>query len=239
MGIFDFDLIPQLELLKLRHNEIRLIEDQSFYNLTNLKQIKLDNNKLEFWRREWFVNTTALEVMHFQFNKIKTIPKRAFVGFGKLRVIFFDNNDISEIQPDAFKEIRSLEYLGLGHNKLTVLEDYSFPNTLRIRAFVISGNYLNYLSNAVLKKLAAVEMVMDYNPWKCPCLERIYYWLYIKNGKIKIPDNCIGNNVPVCAAPSGFSDSCVDTVDSELTQRYLSTLKNISPAVDQNCFRLE
>ncbi|KAJ8981505.1 hypothetical protein NQ317_016502 [Molorchus minor] len=204
LGIFTNELTPSLEILQLDNNEIYNIEDSSFSNLTKFKKIDLEQNRLEFWRPEWFENTLSLE-------------------FPKLKEIWFNYNEITMIQEDAFKEVRYLEYLGVAHNRLTKIEAISFPNTLRISTLFINANYLNYMTDKVLQKLAAVKIVMDYNPWKCECLdhvckETIYRTvLFLKNS----------------------TGTCTDTVDDELTQRYIGLLRNLSNPVDLTCAQLE
>lgn len=227
LDIFNNEKTPQLEVLKINHNEIETIEDQSFYNISSLKNIQLNNNKLEFWRSEWFDESTSLEIINFSYNNIREIPSKAFMNFNKLQKVYFDHNDITAIQKDAFKGIRSLAYLGLSHNKLTSLNDKTFPNALRIDYFKINANYLTVLSDKVLKKLAAVEMSMDFNPWTCPCLDRINYWLYIKNGKIKILNECSGSHIPVCVVPKD-TQVCMDHFDHEAMLRYVNIVRSIN-----------
>ncbi|KAJ8924363.1 hypothetical protein NQ315_007159 [Exocentrus adspersus] len=235
-GVFNFDLTPQLEAVKLDHNRINFIEDESFFNISSLKNVQLNNNLLERWRSEWFQNSTALEVINLAFNNLKEIPSRAFTSFTSLKDIRLDHNDISKVQRDAFKGVRTLDYLGLSHNKLTSLSDSSFPNTLRINYFRINANYLTFLSNDVLKKLAAVEISMNYNPWTCPCLERINYWLYIKNGRIKSDDKCSRSHIPVCVVPNN-TETCTDEFDREAMLKYVNIIKtiNMSDPVSANC----
>ncbi|XP_018571771.1 slit homolog 3 protein-like [Anoplophora glabripennis] len=235
-GIFNSELTPQLELLRIHHNEIDTIEDQSFYNISSLKHVQLNNNKLESWRSEWFDESTSLEIIDFSFNHLREIPSKAFINLKNMKNISFDYNDIMIIHPDAFKEIRTLAYLGLSHNKLTVLSDKSFPNTLRLNYFKINANYLTFLSNKVLQKLAAVEIKIDFNPWTCPCLQRINYWLYIKNGKIKVSDECDGSHIPICVVPNN-TQTCLDHFDHEAMLRYINTIKavNISTPIPLSC----
>lgn len=227
LDVFNSEKTPQLEILKIDHNEITMIEDQSFYNISSLKNIQLNNNKLEFWRSEWFDESTSLEIINFSFNNIREIPSNAFLNFSKLQQIYFDHNDISGIQKDAFKELRTLAYLGLSHNRLTTIDDKSFPNTLRINYFKINSNYLTSLSDKILKKLSAVEMAMDFNPWTCPCLDRINYWLYIKNGKIKVLNECTVSEIPICVVPKD-TQTCSDHFDHEALLRYIKIIKSVN-----------
>lgn len=233
--------MPQLEVLRIHDNQIDIIENDAFTNLTALKKVYADQNKLEYWNREWFGDSRALELVDFQFNKIRTIPRRAFELMPKLREIYFDYNEIRTIQADAFKGLEYLKYLGLRNNRLKDINENIFPDKLKIRTLLISANYLNTISTEVLKKISVKDIVMDYNPWNCSCLDRILYWIHTTNTTLRRNENCYKDlDVPVCAIPKVYSQTCLDRVDDELTQNYLNVLRNIPrKAENKGCARLE
>lgn len=179
--------------------------------------------------------------MDFQFNKIRTIPRRAFESMPKLRQLYFDYNEIQTIQADAFKGLRDVEYLGLRNNRLKEINENIFPNKLKIRSLLISGNYLNYISNEVLKKISVIEILMDYNPWKCSCLERIYYWIHTTNATLRKNANCYeGLSLPECVVPTVYSHACLEYVDEQLTEKYVTILRSmIKTSQSIGCARLD
>lgn len=230
-----------MEVLRLHNNKIDVIENEAFTNLTSLKRVYGSHNELEYWNREWFGDSRVLEIMDFQVNKIRTIPRRAFASMPKLRQIYFDFNEIQTIQADAFKGLRYLEYLGLRNNRLKEIKEDIFPNTLKIRTLLISANYLNFIANEVLRKISVKDIVMDYNPWKCSCLDRIHYWIHISNATLRKNYGCYeGINAPVCAVPKAYSQTCLEYVDDDLTQTYLRVLRSLSSdEKNQMCARLD
>ncbi|KAF7285589.1 hypothetical protein GWI33_010498 [Rhynchophorus ferrugineus] len=232
-----FSNLPAMEMLRIHNNKIDIIEDLSFANLRFLKRIHVDFNQLEYWNREWFTNSTNVEILDFQVNKIRTLPRRAFEKLPKLRQIYFDDNDISVIHADAFKGIRKLEYLGLRYNQLKEINENIFPNNLKIRTLLLDRNNLNFLANEVLKKISAEDVTLDNNPWKCPCLDRIKYWVFVNNGTIRETQSCIGGRIPVCAYSTGFSQTCLEYVDNELTERYRKALLSVVPPIDKTCLQ--
>ncbi|CAH1163203.1 unnamed protein product [Phaedon cochleariae] len=234
-----FNLIPSMELLRIHNNKIDFIENQAFANLSSLKKVFGSDNALEYWHREWFDDSPNLEIMDFQNNKIRTIPRKAFAALQKLKQIYFDYNEIATIQSEAFVGLKNLEYLGLRNNRLKAIEEHIFPTGLKIRSLLISANYLNYLSNEVLKKISVSDIVLEYNPWKCPCLDRIHYWIYTNNGTLRTTEQCKSSYVPICAYPKSFSQTCLEYVDEELTQRYIGMLRNLSAHLDDYCARLD
>lgn len=227
--------IPALEMLRIHNNQIDLIEDLSFANLRNLKRIHASTNKLESWNREWFTNTTNLKVLDFQFNRIRTIPRRAFETLTKLSEIYFDYNGISIIHSGAFKGIRKLTYLGLRDNRLKEIKGDIFPNNLKIRTLLLDANYLNFLSNEVLQKISAKNITLDNNPWKCPCLDRILFWVNQSNGTVRETKDCFSGRIPVCAYSSEYSQTCLEYVDQKVTERYYKALDSLNPPLPDYC----
>lgn len=236
-----FNAVPQLEILRFHNNKVDVIENGAFVNLTSLKRVYGSRNRLEYWNREWFGDSRALEIMDFQENKIRTIPRRAFESMPKLRQIYFDYNEIETVQENAFERLTYLEYLGLRNNRLKKIDVNVFPNKLKIRSLLISANYLNYLSNEVLGKISVSDIVMDYNPWKCSCLFRIYYWIHTANATLRSDRNCFGDaTVPVCAVPKVDAQACLEYVDEELTERYLAELRRLpETSLNAGCARLD
>nr|XP_023023792.1 leucine-rich repeat-containing protein 4C-like [Leptinotarsa decemlineata] len=234
-----FNHIPSIEQLRFHNNQIDFIENQAFANLSALKKVFGSDNNLEYWNREWFDASPNLEVMDFQQNKIRTIPRKAFAALPKLKQIFFDYNEISAIQPDAFEGLTYLEYLGLRNNRLKVLNEDIFPNDIKIKRLLLSANYLNFISNEVLKKMFVEGVLLYHNPWKCPCFDRINYWLYTTKGTSDKDHTCEVDFIPICAYPNLYSQSCLEYVDDELTQRYLNSFRASSTDKHKYCARLD
>lgn len=172
--------------------------------------------------------------MDFQFNKIRTIPRRAFATMKKLQEIFFDYNDIETIQEDAFLGISNLEFLGLRKNKLKQLNVDSFPNQIKIKTLLIGANRLNFISTEVLNKISLTTLELDFNPWKCPCLDRVNFWVYNNNVTLRRTKGCDTSNLPICVYPKSFSQTCLEFVDTELTEQYINQLKGIHE-IERGC----
>ncbi|CAH1162913.1 unnamed protein product [Phaedon cochleariae] len=223
-----FNLVPTIRNLHLAKNKIDFIASGAFSNIKSLIWIDLADNALLYWNRDWFENCPHLQAINFNSNKISIIPRRAFASLPKLSVIDLGDNKITTIQPEAFLNVESLSYLYLQGNRLTVLDERAFPNEIYIEVLYINTNRLNYLPDKLLKKLSVSEIIMHQNPWKCPCMQRIHDWLYFTNGSIGISEvsNCKTPYDPVCVVPQG--NTCQETVEKELTQRYIEHLKTLT-----------
>ncbi|XP_045477797.1 phospholipase A2 inhibitor-like isoform X2 [Harmonia axyridis] len=234
-----FDAAPTLKLIRLHDNFIHSIEDRAFANLPNLTKLFMGNNKIRNWENSWFYNTASIEILDMQGNKLENIPSKAFLYMNNLKQVFFDENEIRTIEPDSFLSIQKLDYLGLRYNRLKELNEDVFPNKLSVRSLLIDANYLNYLSNEVLKKLSVKDITLDGNPWKCPCLDRIHYWIYTKNITLRTSSYCNNPNIPLCIYPDSYSTTCLENNDEKITNLYKESLRNLTTEVNRHCARLD
>ncbi|KAL3288678.1 hypothetical protein HHI36_003111 [Cryptolaemus montrouzieri] len=234
-----FSNIPKLQNLQVAYGNLKTIGNNIFNAVPSIQKIFLDNNVLKQWENSWFANTSNLEIIDFQSNKLEIIPSRAFYGMAHLKQLFLDYNEIKMIGPEAFKGIRHLDYLGLRYNRLLDLDESIFPNDLSVRSLLIDANYLNYLANELLKKLSVKDLTLDGNPWKCPYLDRIHYWLFVKNATLRTSNSCTGSNIPLCLYPETYSQTCLENIDDQITRSYLDGLRRLKEPLDKFCARLD
>lgn len=235
-----FSWLEMLDTLKISHNKIEKIGLEAFANLKNLKWFYCDHNQLRKWDKTWFINTTNIEFMNFQWNKIKVIPKNAFEGFTKIRKIFFAYNELEVISPDAFKGIKQLQQLSLGYNKLTQIDSSAFPNKIHCDLLHISANYLNFLPKKLMDSMTVDVIYIDGNPWKCPCFNSVTKWLFDTKASLNASEYCVGSTVPICAVSEVDPENiCKESVDKELSARFLGHLKNLNPPLHKYCAKLK
>ncbi|CAG9825459.1 unnamed protein product [Phaedon cochleariae] len=229
-----FNLVPTITNLMLSYNKIYFIASGAFSNMISLQQIDLDGNTLTYFNREWFQNCPNLQDISFFGNKFSTIPRRAFVSLPKLSVITFGGNKIATIEPDAFQNLESLTYLNLERNGLTMLDERAFPNRIYIKSLYINNNHLNYLPGQLLRKLSVREIIMDENPWKCPCLQRIHDWLYFSSGSVRPSvHHCRTPYDPICVVSP--EKACQERVEEEMTRRFIGVLRNLTEPLGEAC----
>ncbi|CAH1183624.1 unnamed protein product [Phaedon cochleariae] len=232
-----FNLVPTITNLMLSFNKIDFIATGAFSNMESLHQIDLYGNKLEYWNREWFQNCPNLQNINFFGNNIHTIPRRAFVSLPKLTVITFGGNKIATIEPGAFQNLKNLSFLNLERNRLTLIDERAFPNRIYIESLYINNNHLNYLPGKLLRKLSVGEIIMDENPWKCPCLQRIHDWLYFGSGSVKASvHHCRTPYDPICVVPP--EKACQERVEEEMTRRFVGVLRNLTEPLGEACVLL-
>lgn len=228
-----------LNRLRLENNNIDIISDRAFVNMSKLLSFHCSNNKIDYYGREWFLNSTDLKIIDFQFNKLRIVPRRAFYYNQKLQEIYFDYNDIDTIQEDAFEGLTSLKYLGLSYNRIKKLNDRVFPLNMKIRSLLLDANKLNYIPYSLLEKISVEDLTISGNPWKCPCLERIQYWVFERKGTIRASPQCVHETVPICSNPQVFSRTCLETYDQESTEYYFKQVLPLKDKLSEFCVRFD
>ncbi|XP_030748268.1 leucine-rich repeat-containing protein 19-like [Sitophilus oryzae] len=155
-----------------------------------------------------------MELLRIHNNQIDVIEDLAFVNLVSLKSIQVDSNKLKHWNREWFTNTTKLEIMNFQNNKI---------RTIPRRAF------------AMLNKISAKDVTLDNNPWKCPCLDRIAYWVYKNNGTIRASSECAGGRIPVCAYPSTFSQTCLEHVDEDVTKKYLKNLKSLDPPLPEYC----
>nr|XP_023026648.1 leucine-rich repeat-containing protein 15-like isoform X1 [Leptinotarsa decemlineata] len=233
-----FQKVRKLEYLAIDHNGIESFEEEAFVHLLQMKHLNASDNSLNHFNAEWFILNKKLEVLEFSRNKFQRIPGKAFAGLSELQVVNFDYNEIDYIEPGSFTGINNLAHLGLRNNKLKSIRAEIFPNQVRIEYLLIGGNYLNFLPNQLMERVSHGRILMDINPWKCSCMENIYFWLFRTHAVMEQDTLCSREDVPVCASQRIFSSSCQESVDEGLTRRFIKALTKLSTPIEERCTRL-
>lgn len=135
-----------LNLLDLGGNNIKVIDNSTFQNQSELRWLYLDKNYLETLMAEMFVGLVNLEYLSLEYNDIQLIVAGAFGPMPNMRVLFLNNNLLKSLPVDAF--------LGISLSKIS-----------------LHNNYFPYLPVAgVLDQLnSIIQIDLHGNPWDCSC----------------------------------------------------------------------
>nr|XP_020465724.1 podocan isoform X2 [Monopterus albus] len=111
------NLPSTLYRLHLKSNKLEKIPAGAFDNLSNLRELYLQNNLLsnEGMDNETFSHLSSLECLDLSNNNLSVVPK----GLPRsLVLLHLEKNSIRSIPGDALTSVRNLEYLLLHNNKL-------------------------------------------------------------------------------------------------------------------------
>ncbi|XP_053710375.1 SLIT and NTRK-like protein 1 [Synchiropus splendidus] len=135
-----------LNLLDLGGNNIKMIDNSTFQNQSELRWLYMDKNYLDTLIAEMFVGLVNVEYLSLEYNDIQLIVAGAFSPMPNLRVLFLNNNLLKALPVDAF--------LGISLSKIS-----------------LHNNYFPYLPVAgVLDQLnSIIQIDLHGNPWDCSC----------------------------------------------------------------------
>src|SRR5699024_5201941 len=93
-----------LHIITLTNNRIRVIEDEAFLGLPNLKIIFLANNRLITLNPNSFKRVPKLNLLDLHSNKVGVLEERSF-GFVEMDtcVVNLGNNEIKSIDVSVFE----------------------------------------------------------------------------------------------------------------------------------------
>ena len=103
--------------LYLDVNDISLISPE-VNQLRDLTRLDLSNNQISILPNNIFSNLSELQTLILSYNKLQCIEEKAFSGLTKLRVLSLHGNDISMIPDNSFKDLVSISHIAMGANPL-------------------------------------------------------------------------------------------------------------------------
>ncbi|XP_065559990.1 protein slit-like isoform X2 [Artemia franciscana] len=138
------DIPPNLpknaERIDLEGNNVSEIHSRDFEGLTQLKVLRLSNNRIQFIPDLLFANTPSLHRLDLSHNLLVAISKRTFRGAGAMRHLLLDNNQITCVDEAAFRGMKDLEILTMNNNNLTSLPREVFDSLPRLRVLRLNDN---------------------------------------------------------------------------------------------------
>uniref|UniRef100_A0AC35TGZ5 TIR domain-containing protein n=1 Tax=Rhabditophanes sp. KR3021 TaxID=114890 RepID=A0AC35TGZ5_9BILA len=114
--ITPISLLPNLENVRLSHNEISHIHRVSFVS-EFLEEVDLSHNKITKLAAHTFSQSPSLRYIDLSYNHFKTqLPERAFFKNSKLKYLSLANSYITHLNPEAMIGLQNLRTLVLSYN---------------------------------------------------------------------------------------------------------------------------
>ncbi|KAM9272198.1 leucine-rich repeats and immunoglobulin-like domains protein 1 [Cariama cristata] len=120
----------QNTLLNLSYNKLTEIDPSAFEGLSNLQEVRLNNNDLTAIPS---LGPTASSVrsLHLHHNKIRSIEASQLKPYVTLETLDLSFNDITEIRNGCFPQGLHIKELYLGSNRISTLEPGAFDSLSR------------------------------------------------------------------------------------------------------------
>ncbi|XP_055314702.1 protein slit isoform X2 [Sitodiplosis mosellana] len=104
--------------LYLESNEISMIHQDRISHLKSLTRLDLSNNQISVLSNYTFGNLTKLSTLIISYNKLQCVQRYALTGLKNLRVLSLHGNQISMIPEGTFSDLQAITHIALGSNPL-------------------------------------------------------------------------------------------------------------------------
>ena len=137
---FTLEGYPGLMSLVLDNNKIKTIGEGGvdLVGSTNLKNLSLRNNEIDFIRDGAFRDTASLRHLDISMNLLSTIPPAAFQNLHSLQVLDLDGNSFDEVPIAVPVNLTTLSINCNRINDLTINSLYHLPN-LKTLSMAVNG----------------------------------------------------------------------------------------------------
>ncbi|CAN8023631.1 unnamed protein product [Ixodes persulcatus] len=86
--------------------------------LKEVTRIDLSNNQISILPNNIFANLSKLSTLILSYNKLQCIQGDSFIGLKSLRILSLHGNDVSLIPEGTFRDLQSITHIALGANPL-------------------------------------------------------------------------------------------------------------------------
>ncbi|XP_044585787.1 protein slit isoform X1 [Cotesia glomerata] len=109
---------PETTELYLDVNDIKTIQPERLSHLRMLTRLDLSNNQIVMLANDTFKNLTKLSHLIISYNKLQCVQKDSLAGLKSLRIISLHGNEISTIPEGTFDDLKAITHVALGSNPL-------------------------------------------------------------------------------------------------------------------------
>lgn len=178
--------------LDVGHNNITIIEEDTFFNLGLLELVVIvaDNNSISEVSPEAFRGLDSLKFLHLAGNKLTSLPKNLFYSNPHIHHLDLTGNALTMPAEGPFLSAPSLEYLDLDHCYLTILSETVFLDLPKLRYVNLNSNSLKHLSGNIFQNQKYLRYFkIAGNPFECACSMKPL-WTWLGQHHIKVEATC-------------------------------------------------
>ena len=153
-----FNNLTKLFEVSLPYNDLRYLPDGLFTFNTKLQSLYLDDNKLETFNVSKLGLKSLLEIKLGE-NKIRTFDIRAI----KPNYVRLSNNNIQRIDNSLFNDNPNINEMALNNNNIQYISPNIFSNISRLSLLLLHNNKLTKLPSDLFKGMRINSIVVQNN----------------------------------------------------------------------------
>ena len=132
-----------MKLQDLSGNKIRNLRSRLFKDISNLRELRLNDNTIKHLGSLTFDSLTRLYLLHLENNGLEYIADNAVVTLELLRGLFLVSNNLTTITSCMFNGLRALTVLNVSFNQLVSIAEDAFASSLGLIELHLQHNNLN------------------------------------------------------------------------------------------------
>lgn len=150
-----FSGLSQLTELKLQNNGLNLIADRAFEGLLALLKLDLSVNRLNNLPPELFTEAKNINELYLNNNSINVLAPGIFTELTQLLVLDLSHNELTSewINTATFKGLKRLVLLDISYNKILKLEQNIFKDLTNLQILRIQDNYIETIIENTFSEL--------------------------------------------------------------------------------------
>ncbi|VIO92581.1 Uncharacterized protein BM_BM8058 [Brugia malayi] len=150
--------LQYIETISAHHNFLRYLPSRIFMNVSRLKNLYANNNKIE--RLPEIIENCALEVLSLHNNCIDLLPDELLKVANKLKNLNVSHNRLKRLPPaNTMFDLNRIQFLRAARNFLDESVISVVVCCRRLRLLDLSYNQLKFFDDSCLNRLVALEEV--------------------------------------------------------------------------------
>ncbi|XP_063926773.1 relaxin receptor 2 isoform X3 [Zophobas morio] len=147
---------PNVAKINFAHCQISQLEPHTFFDVSRIQKIHLDNNDLRTLPSELFPQHNDLKTLSVRHNRISGIHPDAFRELVKLEELDLRGNRLAEIRREVFAPLKSLQFLHLQNNGIRYVTVNTFP-PLPLESLSLTNNKIDSLERGTFSMMPSLK----------------------------------------------------------------------------------
>ncbi|KAK5640773.1 hypothetical protein RI129_009320 [Pyrocoelia pectoralis] len=139
-------------------NNIEIIKEDAFFNLTGLERIDLSENKINWVSENSFTNLPSLTQVNLRSNAVGMTP-RAFNNLPELSEVNFSENNLESFDQNWFYRTPKLRWLWFRNNRLRSIPKAAFIKLPSIVQLHFETNQIEHIDKDAFKGLRNLQRI--------------------------------------------------------------------------------
>lgn len=197
--------------LYITYSDISTIDEDTFQDLSSIRQITLPYNKIKTIHKGLFQNLPDLAYIDLSGNWDCVVEVGGLSGLPSLQYLYVGNMNLGSLDPGTFQGLPSLKGLYIPGNKLTDIDkDILLPLTGLEVLNIMENDIVSLSQDLEPLFLNLKSLFISDNPWQCTCESK---WMK----SLSNVASAQVDSIVICLGPARFKYQNLNAIpDSEL-----------------------